>query len=373
MFRSLLAVATSLVLATTALAQPTAFTYQGELKSGDQPASGLHDLRFKLFDAATGGTQVGTTLCANNVPVADGRFTTLIDFGPALVTAAARFLEIEVRADTGLDCSDAGGFVTLSPRQALTAAPLASHSRTAFSLAAADGSPSNAVTVDNNGLVGIGTTAPTHSVHIANAIPTLALQDTDSSGTSGGQQAGYISYRDSGNVERGWVGYGNVLNPDFSVVNARFSGDVNIMAFGSFGNVNLVPGPGGRVGVGTTTPTATLDVRGDIRLGSSGQFHATAGEEVLRIVRGTIAPNGTIVRGSGFTVSGSSGSYIVTFNVPFAGQPTVTASGDTLGFPVFCTVSVASDGSAIGISTRDLDGSHTATPQRFHFIAVGPR
>ncbi len=48
----------------------TAFTYQGELTVDGAPAQGLHDLRFRLYDFV--GTQVGSTLCAGNVPAAGG-------------------------------------------------------------------------------------------------------------------------------------------------------------------------------------------------------------------------------------------------------------------------------------------------------------
>ncbi len=66
-------------------AQPlgTAFTYQGELRNGGTPATGLYDLRFRLYDALTGGTQVGSTLCADNVNVADGRFRLNWTSGPS--------------------------------------------------------------------------------------------------------------------------------------------------------------------------------------------------------------------------------------------------------------------------------------------------
>lgn len=259
-------------LAPFASAQPTAITYQGDLREGGTPANGLHDFRFRLFDAATGGATVGAQVCADNVAVDNGVFTTVIDFGQQFATAAGRFLEIEVRDDTGLSCSNAGGFVILSPRQRLTAAPFATHAGTAslafaanaaFTLSAPDGSPAAAVFVDNAGKVGVGTTAPTHTVHVANAEPTLALQDTDSAGTSGGQQVGYISYRDSGNVERAWVGYGSPGDPDFSIVNARPGGDIVLNAFG-----------GGRVGIGITAPTATLHVAGNATIG--GPLSATA-------------------------------------------------------------------------------------------------
>lgn len=100
----------------------TAFTYQGQLKSAGAPANGPHDLRFRLYDALVGGAQVGTTQCFNDVAVAAGLFTVALDFG-AEFAGQERFLEIDVRADTGLDCTNSAGFVTLGPRQPLTAAP----------------------------------------------------------------------------------------------------------------------------------------------------------------------------------------------------------------------------------------------------------
>src|SRR5205823_3864097 len=81
-----------------------------------------YDLRFRLYDAALGGNQIGSTLCSDNISVADGLFTASLDFGPQF-TGQQRFLEIEVRADTGLNCANAAGFTILGPRQPLTAAP----------------------------------------------------------------------------------------------------------------------------------------------------------------------------------------------------------------------------------------------------------
>lgn len=123
----LLAVATLAAAASGAPAQPTAtsFTYQGDLKSGGSPASGLHDLRFTLFDGPSGGAALGSTVCMDDVPVVDGRFTVTLDFGNQFASPLPRWLLIEVRADPAgaTTCAIGTGFTPLSPRQALTSAP----------------------------------------------------------------------------------------------------------------------------------------------------------------------------------------------------------------------------------------------------------
>ena len=53
----------------------TAFTYQGSLKDGDDPADGDYDFEFKLFDSDTGGAQVGSTVSKDDVVVINSLFT----------------------------------------------------------------------------------------------------------------------------------------------------------------------------------------------------------------------------------------------------------------------------------------------------------
>lgn len=115
-----------------AFAQPldSSFTYQGRLNVSGAPVSGTYDVRFRLYNAAAGGAQVGATLCSDNVAIADGAFTVRLDFG-AQFAGQQRFLEIDVRQDTGLACANATGFTTLVPRQALTASPNAAYALTA--------------------------------------------------------------------------------------------------------------------------------------------------------------------------------------------------------------------------------------------------
>lgn len=110
---------------TAAHAQLTpAITYQGELQASGAPVSGLYDLKFRLYSAASGGAQVAPELCADNIAVTDGRFSVELDFGP-FTPGQDRFLEIDVRPDAGLGCGAGAGYTTLAARQKLTSAPFA--------------------------------------------------------------------------------------------------------------------------------------------------------------------------------------------------------------------------------------------------------
>src|SRR5258708_2155908 len=103
--------------ATTAFAQTTTFTYQGRLTDMGTSANGNYDLQFKLFDAAGGGGQIGSTITNAVVSVTNGVFTVSLDYGAVAFTGADRFLEIGVRP-TG----SANPYTVLTPRQQLTSA-----------------------------------------------------------------------------------------------------------------------------------------------------------------------------------------------------------------------------------------------------------
>lgn len=96
-----------------------AFTYQGELRLASGPATGSYDLQFRLYNSPTGTTQIGATVTASGVAVANGLFAVPLDFGPAQFAGDRQWLEIAVRA------AGSGGFETLTPRTELTAAPYA--------------------------------------------------------------------------------------------------------------------------------------------------------------------------------------------------------------------------------------------------------
>jgi hypothetical protein len=111
-----LAAGLAAALASPAVAQ-TAFTYQGVLKDGvGSPVASEVSVIFRLFDADTGGAQVGPSLTRAVTPEA-GVFSESLDFGPsAFEDNQPRWLEIEVDGD-------------LLGRQALEATPFAVNTR----------------------------------------------------------------------------------------------------------------------------------------------------------------------------------------------------------------------------------------------------
>ena len=116
-----------LVLARCLCAQGTAFTYQGHLNVGGNPAGGSYDLRFALFDAVTNGEQTSVVVTNSAVAVSNGLFTVTLDFG-GVFNGAPLWLDIGVRS-TG-----ATAFTTLAPRQPVTPAPYAVMAGTASNL-----------------------------------------------------------------------------------------------------------------------------------------------------------------------------------------------------------------------------------------------
>lgn len=413
--------------------QSTAFTYQGSLQDGGTPASGLHDFRFRLFDAASGGAQIGSTLCLDNVGVLEGVFTAQLDFGQQFATTAPRHLEIEVRRDIGQSCANAAGFVVLAPRQQITAAPLAAHANSAFSLDAADGAPSNAVFVDNGGNVGVGTTSPAARLHLKGSDECLRIDGAN----PGSSNVCYLTFRDANGGRIGYVGDGSgndnsvYVNSDAgdvhlytavgAVLTAKSDGKLGVgttiprstlhvhgqsawLTGGNGGGLPAAAGaglrlyhdgsrgmifsfdyasasprdlslqePGGNVGIGTSTPSAKLDVRGDIRLGSSGQYQATAGSEALRLLRGEVDGNGTRLVGTGFTAQRSGeGVYDLTFVPAFSGPPTIIphviqASTDPRSIQV---VSVTAGSARL---VTEFIHNFLNTDSDWSFCAVGPR
>jgi hypothetical protein len=101
----------------------SAFTHHGRLSLDGLPADGDYEFTFALYDSAANGRQIGATLTNLPVTVNNGIFSTVVDFGLAPFGGDQRWLEIGVRP-----AGAAASFVTLQPRQQLTATPYAAFS-----------------------------------------------------------------------------------------------------------------------------------------------------------------------------------------------------------------------------------------------------
>lgn len=276
-----LSIVAAFSIASLAAGQPLtpAFTYQGELSVGGAPSTGTYDFRFRLFDALSGGGQVGATLCADNVAVDAGRFVATLDFG-AQFSGAQRFLEMDVRQDTGLSCANAAGFTTLGGRQPLTAAPFASYSASAGSATTSANSTSlngqpasfytnaanlSAGTISDARLSanvaqlsanGVFSGIPAFNGGVSGASAPFAVDSTfrvanlNADLLDGLDSAAFATAAHTHDAAA--VSSGTLADARLSSNIPRLSSTANFLSGGSFGSA---------VGVGTSAPTSLLELR----------------------------------------------------------------------------------------------------------------
>lgn len=278
------AVLVPLGLASSAFAgvpQDTAFSYQGQLKQDGFVVNGLVDLEFSLHPDPVTPDQIGSDHRINAVEVVRGLFEVEVDFGAEAFAGAARWLEVRVR--TPHDPTDAAPFITLDPRQPVTAAPYALQTR--------------GIVVDDQGEVGIGTTEPDAPLHILVNTSSALLAEANSGGATAIE--GRV-FADAG-------GGAGVLGKIFTPAGRGVEGDARSHTGSPSGVSGIVQSPegaravsalslaetgvsyavhadtrspdgyagyfeGGRnyfegnVGIGVTDPTADLHISGDLGL-----------------------------------------------------------------------------------------------------------
>lgn len=306
-----LAILICALCASMSLAQTSALTYQGQLNVSGSPANGTYDLQFKLFDALAGGTQISITNTATNIVVTNGLFNTTLDFGSSAFPGAARWLEISVRPAGG------GTYTTLSPRQLMASTPyslrsLAATSADGLSVACVNCVTSNQIgslptgsanyiqntttlqassnfNISGNGLiggrVGIGTTTPGFPLSFSNTVgDKISLWGTSGAHYGFGLQGALMQIHTPTAVDDIAFGFGSST---LFTETLRFKGN-------------------GNVGIGTTTPTAKLEVAG------TGLFTGTlsASTSSSTGVSGTsTASNGTGVSGVASNGANAYGVY----------------------------------------------------------------
>lgn len=125
MKKQILLVVLLVLFSSAVLAQGNAFSFQGKLNDGTNPANGRYDLEFKLFDAVVGGTQIGPTVQRPNTTLINGVFSVNLDFGVvAFQNPNATFIEIALKPN-----GSPNNLTILGPRQQLTVVPYASRAQ----------------------------------------------------------------------------------------------------------------------------------------------------------------------------------------------------------------------------------------------------
>jgi hypothetical protein len=287
MQRSHLALASAavliLLLTSTAVGQiGTGFTYQGQLNDGGVGVNATTArVLYRLWDAETGGTQIGTDYVVHPVVITEGIFTTIVDFGGSAFTGEGRWLEI------GVDTAGGTTYTWLTPRQKVTAAPTALYSPPW--LMDLDGSNGIYYQAGN---VGIGTDTATYPLEVRSLTAIRAIYGsaggaigagvygaatgTTSNGVYGTSNAsdgrGVSGYAGHGTgVVRGV--FGTVRSPaGFGVYGANTASTGS--SVGVYGEVTSPTGFAGyfsgrgyfsdRLGIGTLSPTTELDVAGTV-------------------------------------------------------------------------------------------------------------
>ncbi len=493
-------------------AQGTAFTYQGRLSDGGNPAHGTYDFRFQLASDPLGNNYIGSAVLTNGVPVSDGLFTASLNFGATPFNGSNYWLEVDVRTNGG------GGYSALAPLQALTPVPYALYAMTPAGPAGPQGpdgaqGPSGAspfgLAGTNvfylDGWVGIGKTNPATALDVNGTVSAANFSGNGAgltglnggaiangsitgvqlaSGSVGNAQLAANAVR-AANIANAAVGSaqvangavvksvnnlrddvtlaaganvtiapsGNTLTIGASGINpwqtsgsnifyndgrvgiglsaptARFEVNASTLGDGvklrgnapgyslsdaagipraslgyassaglystdalagdsvlraDTGNLLLQNGifssglalNNNQVGIGTPTPRAKLDVRGDIRLGPTGQYRAVSAEDNLRIVMGVIREDGRILSGVGFLPTHTStGRYTITFTPPFLFTPVVTATV-RFTFPgIHHPSTIQIDDVTENFVSFAIDNQpfSDAADFPFHFIAIGRR
>ena len=404
-------------------AQSTAITYQGLVQTDGFPATGPVDLRFRLYDNDVNGTQLGPEITVLAVDLVAGTFSVPLDFGvEPYLALSRRYLEIDARRVGG------ESYTTLAPRQFLSAAPYSINTRgifvdiqgnvgiqtstPAFPLDVRGGfrasgglvnDASNLIATEARGTnPGWQSFVAEHNGElrsvtfrtIAPAPWTGTLQIFSGQGTGGTALTAPITISGPGSPTAQSVtaaipagtalAVGNTytfaltspnnFTPMTSNANPYPPGQANSGAntdlyfITQISPTGLLVNADGRVGIGTEAPTAELDVRGNIRLGSNGQFSAVAGEEELRFIRGSVVA--TPISGTGWTAQQLfPGQFRVTFTTPFATGtvPTVVVTPTNVVVTNLGTVTHQQ------FDVRFVTISGLDAVSGFNFIVNGPR
>jgi len=276
----------------------TAFTYQGRLIDSNTAADGEYDFEFELYDAPFAGGQLGSTIDVNDLDVIDGYFTVELDFGSDVFDGNAVWLEIGVRPG---ELNDPNVYTTLSPRQELTPTPYALYAETAGYAQSAGGIP--------GGISGSGTANYIAKFTGSDTLGDSAIyEEAGNVGIGTASPGARLEVNGQVKVTGGSPAAGKVLTSDADGLatwqTPSIGGDSDWLISGN----DMYSIPSGKVGIGTTTPAAKLEVAGDVKISGSssgGTIAATNSDASGYGVYGVATTGGDVTNYGGYFESPS--------------------------------------------------------------------
>ena len=319
----------------TASAQTTSFSYQGRLADAGQGATGTYQFQFKLFDAVSGGSQIGATVSDLTANVTNGSFAVQLDFGALAFNGSERYLEVSVRR------SPADFYTLLTPRERIASAPYAVRSNSASNFTgnlAGDVTGTQDATVVNS--VGgqsasnvAGSVQATNAATSANTPNTIVKRDSTGKIIVGGVQFGDGTTLTSANPgallgsANTWTG-ANTFNNGLSANNAPVTnvgnpvnaGDATNKAYTDANFVKFAPGAE-QLSVGDANGTAPMiTLRGGSTCCSGPGGHTPAWFKVFQngsfVATGNLGIGVSPMQGKGYRTSWD--SYKGAFRSGFA-------------------------------------------------------
>jgi len=239
--------------------------YQGRLTNASNvPISGPNTMTFKLYNVASGGSALWTE--TQTITATNGLFNTLLGsttpITQSIITGnSSLWLGVKVGADA-----------EMAPRAQIGSVPYALQASSAYSLSASDGTPLQAVVVDANGNVGIGTLSPgSYKLNVQGGDVNFSGAITASGGDSGQWNTAYSHALSDGDTSAS--NEIQTLGTSGNTITLTSGGSVTSPYADSAGNSNActndsnceMPGSGiwnssGNVGIGTMSPLKKLHV-----------------------------------------------------------------------------------------------------------------